>query len=1065
MAVSQHLTFAGTKTCYGEIPVNVLGGASVFTIEAEISTTSTANRTTYYTWGTIIGQELSGTWKDDFSLCVNDGKLCFWAQPKTGGSSSNYRVTSEAVVNDGEVHKVAVVSNADGSIDLHCDGNRVAHVDDVNAKITDTANLFIACNSNANSPLAFDLYELRLWKSARQSEEIFTKITGNEEGLSAWYIPNGNEILPDRTGNHDATLYGSPIFTQADFLPVTVKNDVTIKILNPARTWKYFNPGTADLLSSSGVTLENLPETQSKTGTAFYQTSQAKCFNLTSTTEIWIKFDVYFDGETRWRAYNEGYTGITAQTDGTLYFFSNDVEKYAAAAVCKAEKLQTVVLHMISHSADGLIEAWIDGEKIHSFAGNVNYGDVFSDIYLQSDGDGTFFSNVIISNVEIGLNETLYAVSATFDVVRNLKKAFSFTFDVARRVKGSIGVTLPLDVVVKDYLPLATRADIVKKVTKRAEFAADIAVYDAIPVSTAADVQRILAAKVSFMTTDAEIFPAESDVPVTISPDIKPKVADNPARLQSFEVSLAEQQISDTVKFTAAAPFYLLQQVRGQFLDYQYDFRVESIQQQGILYSCTCHTNIDKIFYTPLNYSLPSETVTKWHKQGDTYSGGNSSWKSESADVEFYIFPEASKHVEKIAQALNLQTVMRFKDFYSTVDFGASEENGGTYNDIIREVFGWSSRVPTEMINVYIRAGVLYVIQRGHEQHIIDISATKHSTPLFSWDLVRMFYKRHKWSTTETKQISFGRRSSWQNPDLSESESESESETETETEDEATEAEKNAAWLNVGSVVSDSSGTTETTHTYTDSGVLVRTVAVFTSNEDSDLNTVTTTLNDYEGNLLVKNTVTVNHADPSDDTRTVTSYGYIALPGGQTFLSTEQVTTFSRDEKGNWIAEDTRVTTKNPTGRGQGNVTDNRGNSSTGANIGDDRATPFLIDNYLGFYNDSGGTPYADYKSREIEGLTLFDTSFPIQDISGDDVDGADDAKGRGRLIELTEKIKRLNNKTRETVVLDLYEFPHLIDFNDRIILDGAEYFLSSNVLTTTPRVYNKQHLTLVRWF
>lgn len=49
MAVSQHLTFAGTRQSYGEIPVAALGGASVFTIEAEIATTSTANRTTYYT--------------------------------------------------------------------------------------------------------------------------------------------------------------------------------------------------------------------------------------------------------------------------------------------------------------------------------------------------------------------------------------------------------------------------------------------------------------------------------------------------------------------------------------------------------------------------------------------------------------------------------------------------------------------------------------------------------------------------------------------------------------------------------------------------------------------------------------------------------------------------------------------------------------------------------------------------------------------------------------------------------------------------------------------------------
>lgn len=165
--------------------------------------------------------------------------------------------------------------------------------------------------------------------------------------------------------------------------------------------WQYDNPGTADSLIISGTTLTDLPADKSVTGTAFYQTTRAKCFDLPTTDEIWIKFDVYFDGENRWRAYNggaNGTTGITAQTYGDLSVFHNSSNAGDFANVCKANQLQTVLLHMVSGASAGVVEAWIGGEKIYTYTGDVNHGEDFADIYLQSDGSGTFFSNVLISN-------------------------------------------------------------------------------------------------------------------------------------------------------------------------------------------------------------------------------------------------------------------------------------------------------------------------------------------------------------------------------------------------------------------------------------------------------------------------------------------------------------------------------------------------------------------------------------------------------------------------------------------------------------------------------------------
>ena len=545
------------------------------------------------------------------------------------------------VVNDGAVHDVAVVSS-NGAIDLYCDGANVAHTDGVNSKISAAQTILLAYDSDSNSYLQMNLYELRCWSVARSSTEIATDISGNENGLEGWYLPSADG-LQDYSGNsRHATLYGSPAYidwsqlkdylkvwlpfdnsatedlcgnewtaygtptisdtnaingkalqldgssylrrvepfvfagqaftvqcwfsgtsnttggsvciweiyktstnriflgilktgklelwnentrsdvststsvldgqkhfaetnfdgttwrlfldgnlvgsmlytpnatnytlslgnntysgrkftgtidefqiydgvtlhtenftppTMQDYYDLALKMEASLLIVDVERRiknvveftadvervvrskWQYINLGTANTLIIAGTTLTNLPATQSKTGTAFYQTTRAKCFDIPATDEIWLKFDVYFDGSNRWRAYNgvsNVTTGITAQTSGELSFFSNGNNNQGNfSGVCITNQLQTVLLHMMSGSSDGIIEAWVDGDFIYRYTGDVNHGEDFADIYLQSDGSGTFFSNVIISNHEIGLEESIQLFSA--DVERQVK--------------------------------------------------------------------------------------------------------------------------------------------------------------------------------------------------------------------------------------------------------------------------------------------------------------------------------------------------------------------------------------------------------------------------------------------------------------------------------------------------------------------------------------------------------------------------------------------------------------------------------------------------------------------
>ena len=285
----------------------------------------------------------------------------------------------------------------------------------------------------------------------------------------------------------DTEIYGEEL--QSDF-----KTKLVVKALaDTLAEWRYYNAGTADLLSISGKTLANLPESKSTTRTAFYQTAQEKCFDIPALSEVWIKFDVFFSGvvdvtqifsdnivdfvpdeifldnaaETlsaediavifgdateinRWRAFNggaNGVSGITAQINNGLSFFANginvspsisddvafifannlvdfvpteifaddiaeplsvediavifgDVDINVEASIpniCTPNRLQTFLLHMISGTNKGVVEAWANDTLIYKYKGDVNHGQDFTDIFLQSDGKDTFFSDVTIS--------------------------------------------------------------------------------------------------------------------------------------------------------------------------------------------------------------------------------------------------------------------------------------------------------------------------------------------------------------------------------------------------------------------------------------------------------------------------------------------------------------------------------------------------------------------------------------------------------------------------------------------------------------------------------------------
>ena len=58
-----------------------------------------------------------------------------------------------------------------------------------------------------------------------------------------------------------------------------------------------------------------------------------------------------------------------------------------------------------------------------------------------------------------------------------------------------------------------------------------------------------------------------------------------------------------------------------------------------------------------------------------------------------------------------------------------------------------------------------------------------------------------------------------------------------------------------------------------------------------------------------------------------------------------------------------------------------------------------------------------------------------------------------------------LNRSIQETVSLTIYDYPHLINFTDRIYFKGNAYFLISNSALSSHNIFCQQSIVMRRWF
>ena len=535
----------------------------------------------------------------------------------------------------------------------------------------------------------------------------------------------------------------------------------------PSTAWRYETIGKiSDLQNApSAVQLSNLPRTQSIFGVAFYVgLYDANVFKGTqSSREVWIRFDAYRIANYSWRmgaryASNDNEANAGVRVD-SIYPNKNrlwvdtvsNAVAYLADDTAKVAELQSFLLHMIG-DFDGLMEVYTDdGGLIYEFHGEVNDAEIF-DEFNAFGSSGAYFSNVIISNQPIWLDDHAVMsepVSLSFDVDRQVCNTVDIIADAERLLLTwteniSLSLDTNRDVVLVPTLSIDAERDLYSELsisidTERfiigAEYALAIdavrqigngivILYDkeryvnntvVVPFDTEREIIRIE----NFHLDTTRYLPYQLTIDGTETTVIP--MAPNDAGLQSINIQMSEQQVTDRVSFVHAGNCNIMDKIQGTYRDYVFDLRIEETDRQGILQTCSCCSDIDEILYSQIAYTIPEDKY-EWSEDYLEWAGIKRQ-EHPDEDIELQPTTTAEEHLRMIANKMGKNLVYRGVKFYSTNNV---DENGGkTYASVISELIGWSSRLPHMEINAYFRGDTLYVVQRGFESNTVSLSGAK----------------------------------------------------------------------------------------------------------------------------------------------------------------------------------------------------------------------------------------------------------------------------------------------------------------------------------------------------
>lgn len=478
------------------------------------------------------------------------------------------------------------------------------------------------------------------------------------------------------------------------------------------------------------------------------------------------------------------------------------------------------------------------------------------------------------------------------------------------------------------------------------------------------------------------------------------RIEPSAGNLQSVTLRLAENTLSDTFEMATTSPVQPKDAVQGTLLDFPYRFQAEEVREEGILFT---------VKRTMYDADKMLYTTMKYSLDPDTLS------EYRDYDGKIARGASASVHAEKIAGAMCLSPVYMARDFVPRDSYADTET---TYQSILSGVFGWTKNVPRMQINIFIRGNKLYFLQRGRETGVVDLSRVPwFDRPVFDRRIMRITWNQEAEPDESDKPVGG-----------------------------AGMARKNIYWIE----------DSPKTPTPPDDGVETVYEDVSRGGSRSD--------------NRIKYTERVN----PDGSTTRTDYEYIDTGRDYLIRKITEVTSFPSGEvyktritkytytRGGWrhmvVTENNEVVEESEVATGTSGAPEPVETGSTAwrgrpGDMGNDHMDEQVALSHGGQWK-KGGTSKGDSFLPHIP------ADVPVLDVE----------TGRIYRRELEWMDRRIEEKASLTITAPVRKGVvdpagnHVMDFFDRYILNGREYYLVSNTVTLTPRSL-KQALTLVRWY
>jgi hypothetical protein len=445
----------------------------------------------------------------------------------------------------------------------------------------------------------------------------------------------------------------------------------------------------------------------------------------------------------------------------------------------------------------------------------------------------------------------------------------------------------------------------------------------------------------------------------------------------SLSVTLAAKSLTDRFTLVTRQPAVLDQLFTGYLKDFNYVFKAKTVSVTGGSKTVTGVYDIDDLLTKPLALSTYNKT--------------------------------AENIMTIIAELVG-------RDLNVNIDnYDVSMANGTkpTYKDVVSNLFGWSDKIPIRQINVFIRGGVINVLQRGKETETVEIVSYGED---FTVNTERLKTLEDETDTNGLPVTGNIVGSSQSNDD---------------------------DWFDVGVLKNGTESFGDMTVSYTN-GLVVH--ELHTLEDGGTIETSYTYSASKPPCYLSSKTVA------SDTNRSTTEYFRFA-DGSAREEETAQIWSINSSGSYGWVSDYRKTTRYHDMGQGR-------------------YAVKVEINGQPVSDTETQGSPYQEVTAYQVASYSVNKNSGNTSSIlppvaslpARSRVDlGNLPVADKETLEAIAADLVWLDGKIQETVSLTVLD-ESILDYTKRVVWRGNEYYLNSNTVTQEPELFS-QKVELIRWY